>query len=91
MNPNAYGVLTDSPDYTFLDGRLTPYGRRQKDRIIRQKEIRDEIISLSGEIDFAVDRHKQLQLEEEEKKQAIINRKLKPKGLHLLKLKSEHQ
>ncbi|KAJ8919494.1 hypothetical protein NQ315_002115 [Exocentrus adspersus] len=30
LNPNATGVLTDAPDYTFLDGRLTPYGVRQK-------------------------------------------------------------
>lgn len=25
-NPNKSGLLTDLPDYTFLDGRVTPLG-----------------------------------------------------------------
>lgn len=85
MNPNAHGVLTDSPDYTFLDGRLSPYGVGQKTRILRQREIRDKIINLTGEIDFAVSRHKQMQIDEENRKQAILDKKLKPKGMQLLK------
>lgn len=87
MNANACGVLTDGPDYTFLDGRLTPYGMNQKKRIARQREVRDQIIHLSGEIDFAVDRHKQKQIEEKQRKQNILDKKLKPKGMALLKSK----
>lgn len=84
MNPTAYGILTDSPDYTFLDGRLTPTGMNQKDRTAKQREIRDQIIRLSGEIDFAVKRHKNMQLEDRQRKQGIIDKKLKPKGSKLL-------
>lgn len=87
MNPNASGILTDGPDYTFLDGRLTPYGANQKLRIARQKDVRDQIIHLTSEIDFAVERHKQMKLQEEERKQNILNKKLKPKGMALLKSK----
>ncbi|KAK4876660.1 hypothetical protein RN001_009166 [Aquatica leii] len=85
MNPNASGVLTDAADYSYLDGRPVPYGTRQKNRIIKQKQITETIIKLSGEIDFAVERHKQLQIDEEQRKQQIISNKLKPKGLTLLK------
>lgn len=81
MNPNARGVLTDSPDYSFLDGRLTPYGSGQKERIARQQEVRDQIILLASEIDFAVDRYEKIKLDEEQKKQNILNKKLKPKGM----------
>lgn len=85
MNPNTSGVLTDGPDYSFLDGRLTPYGANQKKRIGRQREVRDQIIHLSGEIDFAVERYKQNQLGEKQNKQKILDKKLKPKGMALLK------
>lgn len=87
MNPTAYGVLTDGPDYTYLDGRLTPLGTRQKLKILRQREIRDQIIQLTGEIDFAVERHKQLQFEDEQRKQQILDKKLKPKASNLLNSK----
>nr|CAI5823841.1 unnamed protein product [Callosobruchus analis] len=87
LNPNAHGVLTDSPDYTYIDGRLTPYGVGQKKRILKQREIVSQIVDLTKEIDYAVDRHKQLQQEEEKRKQAILDKKLKPKGLALLKSK----
>ncbi|XP_018336536.1 39S ribosomal protein L52, mitochondrial [Agrilus planipennis] len=84
LNPNAYGVLTDSPDYSFLDGRPTPYGVRQTKRLIKQKEIAESIIMLSSEVDFAVERHKKLQAEKVANEQKIIDRKLKPKGKLLL-------
>ncbi|KAK5642113.1 hypothetical protein RI129_008280 [Pyrocoelia pectoralis] len=89
MNPNASGVLTDAPDYTFLDGRPTPYGMRQRERIARQKEVTETIIRLSKEMDFAVERHKQLQIDEENRKAAIIANKLKPKGVMLLRKDSK--
>lgn len=56
-NPNAYGVLTDKPDYTYLDGRPTPLGIRQKGRIMKHQELTNKIIELTREVDFAVDRH----------------------------------
>lgn len=87
-NPNANGVLTDGPDYSFLDGRLTPYGSNQWKRIIKERELRDSIIHLSGEIDFAVERHKQLKLDEEKRKQNILGKKLRAKGTALLKAKT---
>ncbi|KAF5280224.1 hypothetical protein FQA39_LY05358 [Lamprigera yunnana] len=87
QNANTTGVITDSPDYTFLDGRPTPYGTRQKKRMIKQKEIAEAIIKLTGEVDFAVERHKQLLIDEEQRKENILANKLKPKGLLLLKKK----
>lgn len=84
-NPNAYGVLTDSPDYTFLDGRPTPYGPGQKRRIEAQKELAEEIIKLTGEVDFAVERHRKLEEEKQEEVRRIIDGKFKPKGKHLIK------
>ncbi|KAF2899504.1 hypothetical protein ILUMI_06676 [Ignelater luminosus] len=87
MNPNKHGVLTDSPDYSYLDGRPTPYGARQQKRMLKQKAIAEQIMQLTKEVDFAVERHEKLQLEEEEKKREIIANKLKPKGLLLLKNK----
>lgn len=85
MNPNACGPLTDGPDYTFLDGRLTPYGVGQKKRLQRQNEVYEQIAKLSKEIDFAVERHKQLLREEEKMRKNILDAKLKPKGINLLK------
>lgn len=85
MNPNAYGSLTDSADYTFLDGRPTPYGVGQKKRLLKQKEITQQIIQFSKEVDFAVERHKMLKKQEEETKKKILDSKLKPKGMLLLK------
>lgn len=84
LNPNSSGVLTDGPDYTYLDGRPTPYCVRQKKRLIKQKELAEAIITLTKEVDFAVERHARLQKEEEDRRKEIIGSKLKPKGLTLL-------
>ncbi|XP_011634355.1 39S ribosomal protein L52, mitochondrial [Pogonomyrmex barbatus] len=37
VNPNAFGLLTNLPDYTFKDGRPTPLGIRQKARLDKQR------------------------------------------------------
>ncbi|XP_014242018.1 39S ribosomal protein L52, mitochondrial isoform X2 [Cimex lectularius] len=37
-NPNRMAILRDGPDYTFLDGKPTPYGTGQKLRIMKQRE-----------------------------------------------------
>lgn len=88
LNPNASGILTDGADYTFLDGRPTPYGVHQRDRILKQREIAKQIIKLTGEIDFAVDRHKQMMIDEQKRRKEILDNKLKPKGIELLKKKN---
>ncbi|XP_043500224.1 39S ribosomal protein L52, mitochondrial [Polistes fuscatus] len=84
-NPNAFGPLTNKPDYSFLDGKPTPFGVRQKARMIKQREYAAKIHKLVGEIDYAVERHKRLQQEKEEERQKILDSKLKPKGDLLLK------
>lgn len=84
-NPNASGILTDSPDFSFLDGRSTPYGARQKVRMQKHRQITEQIIKLTAEVDFAVERHQQLQLEEENRQKKMLENKLKPKGVLLLK------
>lgn len=85
MNPNASSILTDGADYTYLDGRPTPYGARQKKRLVKQKEIAERIIKLTSEVDFAVERYKQIQIDEQNRRKEMIGNKLKPKGAALLK------
>lgn len=80
-------VLLHKPDYTFLDGRPTPYGVHQRKRMQREREIAQQIITLSKEMDFAKERFQRIKREEEERKAYIINNKLKPKGALLLKNK----
>ncbi|KAH8372927.1 hypothetical protein KR009_008275 [Drosophila setifemur] len=86
-NPNAFGPLTNLPDYTFLDGRTTPLGANQRRRLLKQQEIAAKIVELSGELDFAKQRHVQLKEEAAAQKQRILQNKLKPKGHLLLKQK----
>ncbi|KAH8275257.1 hypothetical protein KR026_003978 [Drosophila bipectinata] len=86
-NPNAFGPLTNMPDYTFLDGRPTPLGANQKRRLLKQQEIAAKIVELSGELEFAKERHERLKTEAEAEKQRILQNKLKPKGHLLLKQK----
>lgn len=88
LNPNTCGPLTDKADYTFLDGRPTPLGMRQKRRLIKQREIATRIIQLSKEIDYAVERHKNHLEKQEEYKKNILENKLQPKGHLLLKNKN---
>ncbi|XP_046397122.1 39S ribosomal protein L52, mitochondrial [Ischnura elegans] len=80
-NPNAYGPLTNGPDFTYLDGRPTPIGPRLKARLQKQREIAEKIIQFSEEIDFAVQRHELKLKDEEDVKKKIIAGKLKPKGM----------
>ncbi|XP_053673418.1 39S ribosomal protein L52, mitochondrial [Anopheles nili] len=84
-NPNKSSPLTHLPDYTFMDGRVTPFGANQKKRILQQREITKQIVTLSKEMDFAVDRHNRLKTEAVENRQKQIADKLKPKGHLLLK------
>lgn len=38
LNPMDRGVLTDGADYVFLDGRPTPFGTKQKRKLLLQRE-----------------------------------------------------
>ncbi|KAM0737128.1 Large ribosomal subunit protein mL52 [Formica fusca] len=85
VNPNAFSPLTNLPDYTFKDGKPTPLGIRQKARLDRQRNYAARIIKLVAEIDYAVERHAKMQEEEKQRRQQILDNKLKPKGDLLFK------
>jgi len=87
MNPNAEGPLTNLPDYTYMDGRPTPLGQRQKTRALFQRELAQKIVTGSWEIDFAIKRHQKIKDDEVKAKQNVLDSKLKPKGHLLLKKK----
>ncbi|XP_032681316.1 39S ribosomal protein L52, mitochondrial [Odontomachus brunneus] len=89
VNPNSYGPLTNLPDYTFKIGKPVPLGVRQKIRLDKQREYAAKIIKLVKEIDFAVERHAKMQEEEDQRRQQILDSKLKPKGDLLLQKQVE--
>lgn len=89
LNPNANGVLTDGQDYTFQDGRPTPYGVGQLKRISKQRQLAESIIRLTQEVDFAVERHAALETAKKERRTRILQSKLKPKGAALLAAKDK--
>ncbi|XP_058804508.1 large ribosomal subunit protein mL52 [Phymastichus coffea] len=84
INPNAFGPLTNLPDYSFKDGRPVPFGSNQKRRIDKQRENLVRIKALVSEIDYAVIKHEEKLKKIEEEKQRILGRKLKTKGDKLL-------
>ncbi|KAJ8676016.1 hypothetical protein QAD02_011802 [Eretmocerus hayati] len=79
-NPNSFGPLTNLPDYSFKDGRPTPYGSNQKKKIDQQRETLQRIKKLSDEVDYAKERYQRLVKETEEYRRQILERKLKRKG-----------
>ncbi|KAG7295838.1 hypothetical protein JYU34_020916 [Plutella xylostella] len=85
INKNVESVLTDGPDYTFLDGRPTPLLHKQKKRLIKQQGYASKIVELSAELDFAIERQQSIQKAKEQERQNILGNRLKPKGLNLLK------
>ncbi|XP_039755502.1 39S ribosomal protein L52, mitochondrial [Pararge aegeria] len=84
-NRNAEGVLTDSPDYTFLDGRPTPLLVKQKKRMLKQQNYANQIVTLCSELDFAKQRHQDAVRAKEQERQDIIRNRLKPKGNAMFK------
>ncbi|XP_029175835.1 39S ribosomal protein L52, mitochondrial [Nylanderia fulva] len=88
-NPNKFGPLTNLPDYTFKDGRPTPLGIRQKARLDKQRDYAAKIVKLVGEVDYAVERHAKMQKEKEQRRQQILDSKLKPKGDLLLRKRTK--
>ncbi|KAK9503041.1 hypothetical protein O3M35_011694 [Rhynocoris fuscipes] len=83
-NPNKQRELLDLPDYSYLDGRPTPYGSRQKLRIMKQREYSKKIIELTKEMDFAIEHYKTRMAKQEKEKEEILGRKLEPKGVKKL-------
>uniref|UniRef100_A0A182NYV6 Large ribosomal subunit protein mL52 n=1 Tax=Anopheles dirus TaxID=7168 RepID=A0A182NYV6_9DIPT len=78
-NPNKSSPLTHLPDYTFMDGRVTPFGANQKKRILQQREIAKQIVTLSKEMDFAIERNNRINADAEHVRQKLLGEKLKPK------------
>ncbi|XP_068618644.1 large ribosomal subunit protein mL52 [Battus philenor] len=87
VNKNAEGILTDGPDYTFLDGRPTPLLQKQKQRMLKHRDFASRIVELSAELDFAKARHQKMLEDKELERQNIIRNRLKPKGKALLQKK----
>ncbi|CAH0730017.1 unnamed protein product, partial [Brenthis ino] len=85
VNRTAEGILTDGPDYTFLDGRPTPLLQKQKKRMLKQQDYATKIVTLCSEIDFAKKRYQDMLNAKEEERRKIISNRLKPKGRALSK------
>ncbi|XP_011304298.1 39S ribosomal protein L52, mitochondrial [Fopius arisanus] len=88
-NPNAFGPLTNLPDYSFADGRPTPFGTRMLNRINKQREILKRVRTLTSEVDYAVQRYERIQGEKAKYRKSILESKLKPKGTKLAIAMSE--
>ncbi|KAI5637479.1 39S ribosomal protein L52, mitochondrial [Phthorimaea operculella] len=86
-NKNAEGILTDGPDYTFLDGRPTPLLHKQKLRMEKQQGYASKIVELCSELEFAKKRHQDTLRATEEERETIIRNRLRPKGSALEKRK----
>ncbi|CAH0584511.1 unnamed protein product [Chrysodeixis includens] len=84
---NAEGILTDAPDYTYLDGRPTPLLKKQKKRMLLQREYASKIVDLISDLDYAKERHQKMEAAKEEERQNIIANRLKPKGAALSRKK----
>lgn len=52
LNPMDRGILTDGADYIFLDGRPTPFGMKQKRKLLLQREYAvsyiDSVININN-------------------------------------------
>lgn len=54
-------------------------------RLMRQREYADKIVTQLGELQFAKSRHEKMVQAKEEERAAVLNTKLKEKGIKLLK------
>lgn len=77
--------LVTLPDYTFMDGRPTPLGSNQLQRLMKQREWTDKIVTQLGELDFAKKRYAKMVEDKEQARNTILSSKLKEKGAKLLK------
>lgn len=74
------GILTDGADYIFLDGRPTPFGMKQKRKLLLQREYAKRIVELSESLDIAKERFAKKVGEKDEHIKRVLSNKLKPKG-----------
>jgi len=88
-NPNASGPLTDNKDFSFVDGRPTPLGKGQKRRIISNQLLAEKILQTVKEMDFAVERFQRITKQGENERKLVVENRLKAKGHHMLKKKSD--
>ncbi|RZF36054.1 hypothetical protein LSTR_LSTR005870 [Laodelphax striatellus] len=77
---NQTKSLLEGADFRYVDNRPTPYGSREYNRILNQREIATKVVRLLEEMNFAENRYKNLEIEKENEKKNILARKLKPKG-----------
>ncbi|XP_059489572.1 large ribosomal subunit protein mL52 [Neocloeon triangulifer] len=86
VNANASGPLTDGPDFSYLNSsKPVPLNKGQTRRLLKQQQLAESVLRLNSEIQWSFDEEKRLQLEEEQRKQRILDSKLKAKGDALLK------
>ncbi|KAL7050918.1 hypothetical protein ACKWTF_004268 [Chironomus riparius] len=85
VNPNKESPLTYLPDFTYIDGRPSALGKNQKKRLIKQRELSTKIVDGLNEINFALERFKQLSVKSELEKRRILDSKLKMKGFKMFK------
>lgn len=52
--------------------------------LTKRFDPQERVLQLIGEVDYAVERHARMLKEEKEKKQQILDSKLKPKGTALI-------
>lgn len=84
-NPNSDGPLTNSPDYSYLDGRPVPIGARRMERIEKRKLLAAKIVTMLEELDFAKKRFEASKMEPVALPEEAVIAQLKPKGHLLLK------
>ncbi|EEB13280.1 mitochondrial 50S ribosomal protein L52, putative [Pediculus humanus corporis] len=85
QNTTSYSPLTKLPDYSFVDGRPIILSWRKVQLLEREKQICEKISRLSNELDVGLKNYYEKQKEIENRKQKILDNKLKPKGKSLLK------
>ncbi|KAG5321776.1 RM52 protein, partial [Acromyrmex heyeri] len=88
-NPNTFARLDKQRDYAVCKINKNYYFVMNFCTILYFIDFQAKIIKLVGEVDFAVERHTKMQEKEKEKRQKILNNKLKPKGDLLLQIQAD--
>lgn len=61
--------------------------KKQKQRMLLQREYASRIVDLISEVDFAKERYQKMVADKEQERQNIIANRLKPKGAALARKK----
>lgn len=67
-----------------MNGAVTPLGTNHRKRLLQQRALAAKIVTLSKEMDYAVNRCIRVQEDEQHERNDIISKKLKTKGHKLL-------